>query len=110
MLDVSSESSSNYSHPLAERQTSFSPIDRRGDLSTHQSHTKSPSWQSPGGRNGTGVSGNPCLGHRSRSPDFLSGSRVHRIRFVHQCSGFASDHMVGLMSTPRNRVSSPHNS
>lgn len=119
VLDGCIESSLNYSHPLAKRERSFSPIERRGDPSARQSHTKSPSrsrsrspntWQSPRGRNGAGVAGNPCLRHRSRSPSYRSGARVQRIRSPHQRSGFASDHMVGFMSMPRNHGSPPHNS
>lgn len=35
---------------------------------------------------------------------------MQRIRSPHQRSGFASDHMVGFMSMPRNHGSPPHNS
>ena len=118
VLDGCIESSLNYPHPLAKRERSFSPIGRKGDPSVRQSHTKSLSrsrscspntWQSPKGRNGTGVAGNPCLRHHSRSPSFRSGVRVQRVRSP-QRSSFASDHMVGFMSMPRHHGSPPHNS
>ncbi|RVW43253.1 hypothetical protein CK203_096030 [Vitis vinifera] len=65
---------------------------------------------SPDRHMGIAGKGNPCLRHRSRSPSFRSGARVQRIRSPHQRSGFASDHMVGFMSMPRNHGSPPHNS